>query len=386
MYGVNLGNWLVLEKWMDSTPFRGTDTNDESWLVRTLSHSDLCRRLTDHRDSYITEKDFDELAADGVELVRLPVPYSVFGDRAPYISCIEYVDKAFEWAGARNMRVLLDLHTVPGSQNGFDNGGLSGVARWHSNENEVLFALGVLERLGARYGHHRALYGIEVLNEPASWSVWHANKKTYIARDEAEAQGSRYIPLSFLERFYKAAYVRLRRVMEENKIIVFHDGFRLLKWIPVLRSPAFKKMRNVAMDTHMYLSITENAVPGWIDTLIDRFGKREKAYKLFFAMSTVRMRLMTLFGVPLIVGEWCVENKRGKEEESSTQQVSDFYLQSFRDAQVSAHFYWSYQLDRDVKKRNRLSRGNSWRRYWDWRMMKDVIRQSLAQTRKNSRR
>ena len=32
--GVNLGNWLVLEKWMSPALFEGTDAEDEYWLPR----------------------------------------------------------------------------------------------------------------------------------------------------------------------------------------------------------------------------------------------------------------------------------------------------------------------------------------------------------------
>lgn len=34
--GVNLGNWLVLEKWMSPTLFYGTDAEDEYYLPRSL--------------------------------------------------------------------------------------------------------------------------------------------------------------------------------------------------------------------------------------------------------------------------------------------------------------------------------------------------------------
>ena len=36
--GTNLGNWLVLEKWMSPFIFAGTDEEDEVWLARTLPH------------------------------------------------------------------------------------------------------------------------------------------------------------------------------------------------------------------------------------------------------------------------------------------------------------------------------------------------------------
>lgn len=35
--GVNLGNWLVLEKWMNPALFEGTTAEDEYYLPRQLS-------------------------------------------------------------------------------------------------------------------------------------------------------------------------------------------------------------------------------------------------------------------------------------------------------------------------------------------------------------
>lgn len=361
--GINLGNWLVLEKWMDSTPFHGSEAADEVWLHRDYGHSvhDVLRK---HRDTYITEEDFESLHGAGVELVRIPVPYFVFGDRDPYLGCIEYIDRAFEWAEKRAMCILLDLHTVPGSQNGFDNGGLSGVARWHSNEEEVLFALSVIERLGIRYGKRAGLYGIEVLNEPASWSVWRANKKTYVARDPQEAEGSAHVPIKFLIRFYKAAYSRLRRVLGNDKVIVFHDGFRLMSW-PWIRITRLRTMHNIAFDTHIYSTFIERSMPAWIARLVQYASWRRNFYRFFYDMQQLRIRCVRAAGADVIVGEWCVENQESLVLEEYTHDFEDMQLSAYESVGVSAEFMWSYQTERDEKKRERLT--TSWKRFWDWR-------------------
>ncbi|MFD0705081.1 glycoside hydrolase family 5 protein [Alloscardovia venturai] len=369
--GVNLGNWLVLEKWMDSDAFTGTDADDEVWLARSLSRDELRERMTIHRDAYITEADFGELAHNGVKLVRLPVPYFVFGDRAPFIGCIEYVDKAFEWAQKYDMQILLDLHTVPGSQNGFDNGGLSGVSRWWMNEKEVLFALSVLERLGLRYGTHPALYGIEVLNEPASWLVWQLNKRTYPPRDETESQGSCHVPMRFLKHFYKAAYTRLRCVMSDDKVIVFHDGFRLMTWVPVFMTPRFKRMKNIAIDTHIYITAMEGMIPQYLQKFIGTTQQCENVYRIFLKIIQLRLRVVRATGVDVMVGEWCLENQLSKRDESFTQSFAHMQLKTYNNAGVRAQFYWSYQQNQDNKKRVQLA--HSWRKFWDWRMMKDYL-------------
>ena len=46
--GVNLGGWLVLEKWIDEMPFKNTYAEDETWLARELNQNELKERLTKH--------------------------------------------------------------------------------------------------------------------------------------------------------------------------------------------------------------------------------------------------------------------------------------------------------------------------------------------------
>jgi len=125
--GANLGNWLVLEKWMSPELFAGTEAEDEAHLCAELNETAKRERFKVHRDSYITERDFAYLANRGIDTIRIPVPFFIFGDYPPYLGCIEYLDKAFDWGAAHEIRILIDLHTVPDSQNGFDNGGICGV-------------------------------------------------------------------------------------------------------------------------------------------------------------------------------------------------------------------------------------------------------------------
>lgn len=254
--GVNLGNWLVLEKWMDPEPFVRTAEDDEIWMHRThgalWSERNLAEELRRHRDAYITLEDFRIIADHGLNLVRIPIPYFIFGDWPGHPGCIAYLDRAFRWARETGLKIMIDLHTVPGSQNGFDNGGLTGVCKWAQNPDLVEYALNVLERLARRYRDEPTLHSIEVLNEPVSWSVFHGTSNT--AKDVREASGSTHVPLRFLKRFYRDAYTRLRAILRPETIIVFHDGFRLLRWGDWFRRAG---MRNVMLDTHQYLIAME---------------------------------------------------------------------------------------------------------------------------------
>lgn len=56
--GVNLGNWLVLEKWMSPGLFAGTTAEDEYYLPAQLPPEVYEARIKTHRSEYITERDF----------------------------------------------------------------------------------------------------------------------------------------------------------------------------------------------------------------------------------------------------------------------------------------------------------------------------------------
>lgn len=367
--GVNLGNWLVLEKWMLPEMFEGTGAEDEVWLNRKMNSAELKEKMKEHRDTFITEQDFAFIKEQGIWLLRIPVPYFIFGDRPPFNGCVEYLDKAFDWAEKYGLQILIDLHTVPGSQNGYDNGGLTGVCKWCKNPEEVEFSLTVLERLTKRYGQREGLYGIEVLNEPISFLVYATAPSTGKAVDKEEAKGSGYVPLPFLENFYRNAYRRLRKILPENKTIVFHDGFRLRHWGKFFRK---EHMKNVVLDTHIYIFAMESFVPihmPWV-------------YQIYIK-SQQRLIERIQRDVPVVVGEWCICNKyaekavSGKSAEESSdrsaQAAAQDELRKKRYLEIAAMqlqawesgagwIYWSYQF----KPNRKEPLDEKWKESWDF--------------------
>ena len=118
LQGVNLGGWLVLEKWMTPSLFDGTTAADETYFCHDLGEDRARERLKTFRDTFIQRRDFAEIADHGFNAVRIPVPFFIFEDIGPYIHCYEYLDRAFEWAEEFQLKILIDLHTVPGGHNG----------------------------------------------------------------------------------------------------------------------------------------------------------------------------------------------------------------------------------------------------------------------------
>jgi glucan 1,3-beta-glucosidase len=115
--GVNLGGWLVLEKWMVPDVYRKTDAEDEYNLCLTLG-DEAKGRLNRHRETFITAEDFRWIADHGLNAVRLPVGYWALEAPKPYVESSQFIDFALAQAHKNNLKLLLDLHGAPGSQNG----------------------------------------------------------------------------------------------------------------------------------------------------------------------------------------------------------------------------------------------------------------------------
>lgn len=336
--GVNLGNWLVLEKWMSSELFYGLpeDVEDEMAFYEELSKEEAEQRLFMHRSYYIQERDFQHIASMGLNLVRIPVPHFIFGDCEPGIGCIDFLDKAFAWAEKYGLKILIDLHTAPDSQNGFDNGGLSGVIKWHLKTENIEFELSVIERLAERYAKSESLYGIELLNEPASEEILKTLNGRYKARHKEQAEGSEAIPIDVLKQFYLDGYRRVRKYCTEKIAVVIHDNFSLEQWNDFMPKEEFK---NVVIDTHMYLFVleqkmTDRSLKNYEAVIQKEFGERlEQAEKYH----------------PVIVGEWCIANKSKEKQYADENEMAQIYrkigqweLKAWEKG--SGWIFWNYKL------------------------------------------
>lgn len=370
--GVNLGNWLVLEKWMSPSLFYGTTAEDEYYLPTQLTREEYEARIRIHRSEYITERDFTHIKAMGCNAVRIPVPYFIFGDREPFIGCVEELDKAFAWAEKYGLQILIDLHTAPYSQNGFDNGGISGVCKWSQYPDEVEFELTVLERLAKRYGQHKALWGIEILNEPILEDMWETMdiQKRYPPVDPDLAKGSRANTIEFIQQFYIDAYQRMRSHLPEEKYIVFHDAFVLDAWKEFMQEDMYK---NVVLDTHQYLMVAEmmgcpQKLEDYIEFIKENYEKKIAEMQKYF---------------PVICGEWCLFNSLAsgydtKGGQSVLNGVSETQIsqvdkerkqeiyQKLAQAQIQAwkagsgYFYWNYKLLIDTTNEKGWESWDSW--------------------------
>jgi glucan 1,3-beta-glucosidase len=320
---VNLGGWLVLEKWMTPSLFEGLAAADETtWCVELGRGASA--RLRAHWDGFIAREDFAWLAQAGIDAVRIPFGHWIFGPPYPYHASyganphpyveggIDVLDRALDWASELGLRVVLDLHAAPGCQNGFDNGGIQGVCDWHTREDYLAHSVDVLGRLAARYRDCPSLCAIELLNEPR-WDV----------------------PTDLLLGFYRRAHTAIRaHCAPERVAVVIHDGFRSHReYLGPLAPPAFQ---NVIFDVHRYQCFEP------ADLALDLPGHVEKAEVAWASEADAIQREL---GLPAIVGEWSLGLGPG------TASSPDADYRAYGAAQLSAFeryagwFFWSYRTE-----------------------------------------
>ncbi|PTU20056.1 hypothetical protein P175DRAFT_0264841 [Aspergillus ochraceoroseus IBT 24754] len=234
--GVNLGGWLSLEPFITPSLFEGyTNVIDEYTLSKTLG-SDAASTIEKHYATFITEQDFADIRDAGLDHVRIQFSYWAFApiDGEPYVPKIawRYLLRAIEYCRKYGLRVNLDPHGIPGSQNGFNHSGRQGQIGWLNGTDgsaNAQLALDLHNQLSQFFSQERyknivAIYGL--VNEPFMLSL--DIEKVLNWTTEAT------------------------ELVQKNNItawVAFHDGFlNLSKWKSMLKSgPA-----GLLLDTHQY--------------------------------------------------------------------------------------------------------------------------------------
>ncbi|KAH8914914.1 glycoside hydrolase family 5 protein [Atractiella rhizophila] len=162
-----LGGWINIEPFIVPGLFEPYENSNpaavDEWTLSTILGERKAQVIEEHYNTFITEKDIADIAAAGLNWVRIPIPWWVIEtwDGEPFLERVgwKYVLKGFEWCRKYGIRVNLDLHAVPGSQNGNNHSGRLG---------NVNFLMGVMGIANAqRRPQYTQLIPIfSVLNEP----------------------------------------------------------------------------------------------------------------------------------------------------------------------------------------------------------------------------
>ncbi|RDW73061.1 putative glucan 1,3-beta-glucosidase-1 [Coleophoma cylindrospora] len=236
--GVSIGGWLVLEPWITPSLFNSLDQSlgivDEYTLGEKLGTDAALAVLRPHWDTWCTFADFQKIADSGFNTVRIPIGYWAYAllDGEPYVQgAAPYIDAAIDWARGTGLKIWIDLHGAPGSQNGFDNSGHRVEKPGFQEADTTAQTLAVLEQITAKYAqaqYQDVIVAIELLNEP---------------------MGSE-LNMDALTQFYRDGFGQVRAVSDTP--VMIHDAFvSPSQWNGVL-SPSDNNAQNVVVDHHEY--------------------------------------------------------------------------------------------------------------------------------------
>uniref|UniRef100_A0A0W0FBP2 glucan 1,3-beta-glucosidase n=1 Tax=Moniliophthora roreri TaxID=221103 RepID=A0A0W0FBP2_MONRR len=270
--GVNVGGWLMMEPFMQVISAASQaiqnrlthlirapalfekyqpDAVDEYHLhaaIRADSSKGGLEQIEEHYKTFITEKDFAEIAGAGLNYVRLPIPFWAIEvhPEEPYLGQVawKYVLKAIGWARKYGLRINLDLHAVPGSQNGWNHSGRSGDVNFlagpmgYVNAQRTLDYIRILTELVHQPQYRDVVTMFGIMNEPREPII---GKETLI---------------------YAEAYRIVRDItgVGEGVWISYHDAFMSrADWVDFL--PGADR---IILDSHPYLAFADGqSNAGW---------------------------------------------------------------------------------------------------------------------------
>lgn len=298
--GVNLGNWFVQEFWMAAsavgdyetgvyTTVRGERAMKDNEL---LSDGQIQALYDTYMQNYITENDFREIAALGMNAVRIPFTcYNLANaDGSLKADGFKYLDFAVAMCEKYGLYAVLDLHGAFGSQNMDFHSGDDEHFDLYGNPQNREKTIALWKAIAERYKDNRTVAAYDLLNEP---------------RRKKHKFGGR-INFDFYDELYKA----VRLVDPEHLIMIECFSF------PV-NGARIKRYgwTNICMEYHIY-----NLTPFPI-------GVCNRFYKLLHGLMG--------YNTPVYIGEWNAFKKP-----SDWQKSFDFF-----DKNGWSYTSWTYKTN-----------------------------------------
>ncbi|CAO3613279.1 unnamed protein product [Cunninghamella blakesleeana] len=325
-WGANLGNWLILEKWMDNDFFKQYQATTNQTIIDEWTFNKYVPNAKDilqqHWANWITENDFKSyLSKVKANHIRIPIGYWAFiqpDKNEPYIfgNQKDHLVRILDYCATYQIHVILDCHGLPGSQNGQDHSGHKGNIGFYSDYNiqrGLKFIQAMIDWInGLDDRLKQQISAIESANEP------------HIRNDD---------DLKQLKLYYKQAYKLISSTSLSIKIpMIFHDGYLgLSKW------DRFLLNSNAVIDVHAYWAFS---------TLPSNDTKK--------ILNDLCQHRSNTFHLPILYGEWSLASSVpiNKEEGEENNQ----WLRQFMDTQVSVYqqnknagaIMWSLKLKKDT--------------------------------------
>jgi len=353
VFGVNYGSIFVPEDWSlatDRTEFYegcvafSPDANQDlgRLCLTTLPEDKFEERYLARLDKYINDEDFAKMAAMGVNVLRVPcgywnwvtypgssTPNGFFTEKMAVLQTLHpdvyrpYFDRIFNSAKKHGIKVLLDLHGLPGSQNGEMHSGHQVEHPQFNTEWNKWKAVEAVENMAnyvmdssVKEGRLDTLYGIQVINEP-----------------------NHYVddPREFLDQYYEEAIAAARKagLPKEVPMIVFEWTYNMWKWEDDRFD--YETYGNVMWDTHVYHTYME-----WVDgTPITDPSVEDQEKKYWRDLCDIdTMHRRQSGGV--VVGEWSLAGPAWDKEKN--QIFVKWIVRQFMERSHGSIF-WTWEAD-----------------------------------------
>ncbi|KAF8341007.1 glycoside hydrolase family 5 protein [Amanita rubescens] len=246
--GVNIGGLFVMEPFITPEYFEKYPGAVDEWSLSILMAADTANggldQLENHYNTFITEQDIAKIAGAGLNWIRVPIPYWAIetwpGEPFLARTCWKYILRLLSWARKYGLRVNLDLHTVPGSQNGYNHSGKGG---------QINFLHGVMGLANAQ----RTFNYIRIITEFISQPEYQLLVPIFGVVNEPLVG---VIGMRAVSSFYLEVHNLIRSITGYGEgngpYISIHDGFKGVKaWQNFL--PGADRL---ALDTHTYLAFS----------------------------------------------------------------------------------------------------------------------------------
>jgi len=335
--GVNLGGWLVLEPWLTSTVFAPTNTSSEWELCSVLGKQKCLETLQNHWSTFITRDDLVDIQQAGLNAVRIPLGYWAIvplESYEPYVAGqYPYLIQAVQWAKELGLKVFLDIHGAPGSQNGWEETGIVGEVGFFDNTTNSDRTLAALKNLTSEFV--KPVYGgvvtnIEPLNEPTldyeKLRTWYT-----LAADVIGAANNSGINITISDGFFNP-----------------HSWTNYDPWDRAATKPA----PHISVDTHQFWAfppLNTLPKPAILNAICD-FAK-------------TNLRADPMLGIPpTLVGEWSLSTgiTANSTVDASKDTAKRTWFRQLFEAQAAAYtpnaagqpsigwFFWTWKTDYNI--------------------------------------
>nr|GMC77004.1 probable glucan 1,3-beta-glucosidase A [Ipomoea batatas] len=265
--------------------------------------------LQKHWKTFIVKEDFKWISKNGLNAVRIPVGWWIAYDPnppKPFVGgSLKALDNAFLWAKKYGVKVIIDLHAAPGSQNGWEHSASrDGSQEWGNSPDYIRQTVAVIDFLTARYAQNPSLYAVELLNEPRAPGV----------------------SLETVTEYYKAGYEAVRKHSSTAYVVMCNrlgpaSNTELLAMAGALKG--------TVVDVHYY------------NLFIDLFSNMTAQQNIDYVYNERRAELsdVTTSNGPLsFVGEWVAEWTIRNQTKEDYQRYAKAQLEVFG----GATFGWAY--------------------------------------------